>query len=229
MRASVRRNRLPGVPRGMDDELRAWRRGWLSMAVLTGLALLAAAGLTWADEPQARVERPSRAVTLLPMGGGPAGLRATDITEELRRHFGAPADRGALVTQVTPDGLAARLGLVVGDVVIEVDGNPIRTARDLELRLSLGRQRGLAAKALRKKKTVELALESEAPTAENVRGLLSDQQRKGLERQLQAQIDQLESRLKVLRARLARLREESAAADAEQGGEARDAVADREP
>ena len=38
---------------------------------------------------------------------------------------------GALVTQVTPDSPAARAGLTQGDVVIEINGQPIRSYQEL--------------------------------------------------------------------------------------------------
>jgi S1-C subfamily serine protease len=54
------------------------------------------------------------------------GATLAEIPDTLRLHLGAPADRGALVTRVPPRGPAAAAGLRVGDVVLAVDGNPVR-------------------------------------------------------------------------------------------------------
>jgi membrane-associated protease RseP (regulator of RpoE activity) len=40
-----------------------------------------------------------------------------------------------VVTQVFPGGSAARQGIEVGDVIVSVNGNPVRSAADLQLRL----------------------------------------------------------------------------------------------
>jgi membrane-associated protease RseP (regulator of RpoE activity) len=64
-------------------------------------------------------------------GRGRLGFAALQISPELRTFFGAPADRGILVQQVRPDRPAALAGLHVGDVVLEVDGDAVRSARDV--------------------------------------------------------------------------------------------------
>lgn len=59
------------------------------------------------------------------------GIQVQDLTAELARLFAATVDAGALVAHVEPGSPAAKLGLRRGDVVITVDGTPVRTARDL--------------------------------------------------------------------------------------------------
>ena len=54
------------------------------------------------------------------------GVNLMEITPELRVHFGAPKDRGVLVSDVQADTPAARAGLEVGDVIIAVDGKRVR-------------------------------------------------------------------------------------------------------
>jgi C-terminal processing protease CtpA/Prc len=44
--------------------------------------------------------------------------------------MGAPADRGILVDAVRADSPVGRAGLQVGDVVVEVDGAPVKSASD---------------------------------------------------------------------------------------------------
>lgn len=64
--------------------------------------------------------------------GGALGIGAAEMTPELRRHFGAPVDAGVLVTGVADDSVAASAGLEVGDVVVDVGGEPVRAPRDIE-------------------------------------------------------------------------------------------------
>ncbi len=64
-------------------------------------------------------------------GRGRLGLGAIQISSELRKHLGAPADRGVLIDQVRPDSPAAKAGLQVGDVITDVDGKPCKTVDDI--------------------------------------------------------------------------------------------------
>ncbi|HEX4422267.1 MAG TPA: PDZ domain-containing protein [Kofleriaceae bacterium] len=72
----------------------------------------------------------SGAVVLTP-GHGRLGFAAVQISPELRTFFGAPADRGVLVQDVRPDRPAARAGLKIGDVILEVDGEPVHSSREI--------------------------------------------------------------------------------------------------
>ncbi len=67
---------------------------------------------------------------------GTLGITAQDLTPRLARAFGIHGDRGSVITRVTPGSSAARAGLRVGDVVVAVDGTPVR--RTLELRNAVG-------------------------------------------------------------------------------------------
>jgi predicted metalloprotease with PDZ domain len=69
-------------------------------------------------------------------GRGRLGFAALPISPELRQHLGAPADRGVLVDQVQPDSPAARAGVKVGDIVLDVDSAPATSANDILSALS---------------------------------------------------------------------------------------------
>ncbi len=62
---------------------------------------------------------------------GYLGMTIADVTDEIREAFDLPEARGALVQSVTPDKPAAKAGIRNGDVIIEVDGKPIRNNREL--------------------------------------------------------------------------------------------------
>jgi serine protease DegQ len=59
------------------------------------------------------------------------GVVPRPVTEEINESFGLGVDEGALVLSVSEGSPAARAGLREGDVMVELDGEPIRTVEDL--------------------------------------------------------------------------------------------------
>jgi hypothetical protein len=59
------------------------------------------------------------------------GVQLTDLTPELRRHFGVPDDQGVLVASVVEDSAAARAGIEVGDILTGLEGEAIASAGEL--------------------------------------------------------------------------------------------------
>jgi len=103
-------------------------------------ALLCVAGL--ATAPASAVAGPSNdpwSITRSPIfekfewstAKGRLGATVMGLTPELRKHFGAPEDRGVLVAHVDPGTPAATAGIEVGDVIVEVDGKEIDAAPDV--------------------------------------------------------------------------------------------------
>ncbi|HEU5055639.1 MAG TPA: PDZ domain-containing protein [Kofleriaceae bacterium] len=64
-------------------------------------------------------------------GKGRLGVSVLEMSPELRAHFGAPRDRGVLINTIRADSPAARAGIAVGDIVTEVDGDPVGGAGDI--------------------------------------------------------------------------------------------------
>jgi membrane-associated protease RseP (regulator of RpoE activity) len=62
---------------------------------------------------------------------GRLGVMVMSLTPELRKHFGAPEDRGVLVARVESGTPAAAAGIEVGDVIIEVRDKKIDAAPDV--------------------------------------------------------------------------------------------------
>lgn len=59
------------------------------------------------------------------------GVSTQDLTDDIASSF--QAERGALVTEVTPDSPAEKLGLKSGDVITRVNGKDVRDRRHLQL------------------------------------------------------------------------------------------------
>jgi serine protease Do len=57
------------------------------------------------------------------------GTEAIELPESLREHFGAPRDAGVMLSEVTEGSPAEAAGFRLGDVVYEVDGEPVRSQR----------------------------------------------------------------------------------------------------
>jgi len=59
------------------------------------------------------------------------GVQTQDLTEDIAAQFNA--EKGALVSEVTPDSPAEKAGLKAGDVITRVNGTEIRDQRHLQL------------------------------------------------------------------------------------------------
>jgi serine protease Do len=62
---------------------------------------------------------------------GYIGIGVEDLDENAAEAFGLESRDGAMVTQVLPDRPAEKAGLEIGDILLKVDGQPIRNTRDL--------------------------------------------------------------------------------------------------
>lgn len=63
--------------------------------------------------------------------GGFLGVQMTELSSELRTHFGVPEDAGVMVSKVVDDSPASRAGVQVGDVISAVDGEAVSSSRSL--------------------------------------------------------------------------------------------------
>jgi len=64
------------------------------------------------------------------------GVSIQDLTHELAGSFRAKSTDGALIAQVMDDGPAAKAGLQPGDIVLGVNGTPVKNAGELSERIA---------------------------------------------------------------------------------------------
>jgi len=62
---------------------------------------------------------------------GYLGVGLTELTPELRAHFGVPGDSGTMVSRVEPGSPADKAGIKVGDIVTRIDGNAVESSWDV--------------------------------------------------------------------------------------------------
>jgi membrane-associated protease RseP (regulator of RpoE activity) len=53
------------------------------------------------------------------------GVRLTDLSSELREHYGAPKDSGLLVASVEENSPADKAGIKVGDIIVSIEGRDV--------------------------------------------------------------------------------------------------------
>jgi len=77
-------------------------------------------------------------------GGGSRafGMRLENLTPALRQRLAFDGD-GVLVAEVAPDGPAAPAGIRPGDIVVEADRKPVKSAAELERALDASGERAL--------------------------------------------------------------------------------------
>jgi len=66
---------------------------------------------------------------------GYLGVNLTELTPELRTHFGVPEEAGVMVSKVEPGSPAEKAGVKVGDIISSVDGNAVRNSWDVSARV----------------------------------------------------------------------------------------------
>lgn len=128
--------------KGTVSRSMAWSLA-LGLAVLAGAPAAARAG----EEPEKKVEK--RKVVVVGGDGKPMvwegdgllvsrgylGVGLTDLTPELRTHFGVPEDAGVMVSKVEPGSPAEKAGIKVGDVLTLVDGKEVKSSWDVRSKI----------------------------------------------------------------------------------------------
>jgi S1-C subfamily serine protease len=92
------------------------------------------------------------------------GINAEDLSGQLGSYFGAPDGTGILIREVRSGTAAAKAGLQAGDVIIKVDGKPVRTLADLRVVLrDKSDQKSVALGIIRKTAEMSVTVGIERP------------------------------------------------------------------
>jgi serine protease Do len=67
---------------------------------------------------------------------GRLGIRGTDVTESIKKRFNLTVDRGVIISQVEPDSPAEKAGLKKYDVIVEINGQPVESWKDLRFKVA---------------------------------------------------------------------------------------------
>jgi serine protease Do len=93
---------------------------------------------------------------------GELGVVVQELTPALAEAFDLPRVQGVIVTEVPPNGAAARVGLRRGDVVVSMDGKPVTCRFDLDHRAAMrGARARVDLEVWRAGKTVALKAQLE--------------------------------------------------------------------
>jgi S1-C subfamily serine protease len=88
---------------------------------------------------------------------GKLGVMVMGLTDELQTHFGSVDKTGVLVARVEPGSPAARAGIAIGDVIVEVRSRAIDDAGDVIAALAdVGKNAHATVKIMRDKKPMTL-------------------------------------------------------------------------
>jgi len=102
------------------------------------------------------------------------GVTLQDLNQSLAESFGLKSPDGALVSSVVTDSAAARAELKPGDVITQIDGQPVHTAGDVSSRVGMaapGERVRLAIWRDRATRNVEVKLDA-APSPSAARAEL---------------------------------------------------------
>src|SRR5580698_7366627 len=92
------------------------------------------------------------------------GINAEDLSGQLGSYFGAPDGAGILIREVRPGTAAAKAGLQAGDVLVKLDGKPIRTLAELRAGLrGKSDQKTVALGIIRKSAEMSVTVGIERP------------------------------------------------------------------
>ncbi len=102
---------------------------------------------------------------------GKLGIALQDLTPQLANAFGLSTDRGVVVSRVISGSVAEEAGLRVGDVIVEIEGRPVRHSGELRNIMGLLKVGDkVKTVVLRDGKRHAVTVEVKAPQSVNVDG-----------------------------------------------------------
>jgi serine protease Do len=90
---------------------------------------------------------------------GPLGLSVVEPTPELAKRLGLPGTQGVVAQEVLPGGRAAQAGLRPGDVILEVNRQPVRTVEDFTRALAQAQDQPLVVLVNRRGRVAYIPIE----------------------------------------------------------------------
>ncbi|HEX5044204.1 MAG TPA: PDZ domain-containing protein [Candidatus Polarisedimenticolaceae bacterium] len=133
------------------------------------------------------------------------GLEVVSIPEDLRKHYGAPAEAGALVVKLEADGPAARAGLRVGDVLVRAGERPVQGPADVLAGVISASDDEVPLQVIRSRKAVMVSVPRPAVPRPGRAGMAGADARVV---ELTAEVDRLRARVAELEAELEKARRE---------------------
>jgi serine protease Do len=122
------------LPPGQPITLSAWRDGKTREVTLEGKP--------WPHLMQLRDEVLASAASIAHAEAGGVGLHLVSITAAERQHYALGDTSGLLVDRVSEGSQASSRGLKMGDVIMQVDGQPVTTPSAVMARLNYGKPAG---------------------------------------------------------------------------------------
>ncbi|MBN2132514.1 MAG: DegQ family serine endoprotease [Sedimentisphaerales bacterium] len=111
------------------------------------------------------------------------GVIIQDLDPEMAESFGAEDTKGVLVSDVTEDSAAEKAGLRSGDVVLELEGEPVTSANELSNRVAMykpGSKVDLVIVRNGKRKTITAELDKRPEGGPTASGGVETQEQLGL-------------------------------------------------
>jgi S1-C subfamily serine protease len=96
------------------------------------------------------------------------GILGQTVSQDIATQYNLPVNTGAYVTNVVPDGPAAKAGIKAGDIIVAIDGTPVKSMDDLvaQVRKSqVGSTVTVTYYAGNDKKTTQVTLEEKPKNA----------------------------------------------------------------
>jgi serine protease Do len=131
------------------------------------------------------------------------GMQLVELTPELRLHYGAREDRGVLVLRVESNSPAAQAGVLVGDVLTEIDLQPVIAPAGLWSSLALwSPDLPLPLGLIRNSEPLIAEIQLLKPTSEGSAASSRQAPPRAGSEALEREIERLERRLEALRRRV---------------------------
>jgi serine protease Do len=109
--------------------MKAWKTAALVAALLSAGGLGAAFAPMVHGQTAIRARTAPRAFQMLTGRGGQIGVSIRDVDEDVAKTNKMPSPAGVVIEDVTEDSPAEKAGLKKGDVVVEFDGERIRSVK----------------------------------------------------------------------------------------------------